>query len=124
MLGLSCGEGEGVVTDFDALAAVTKRGDPDFTRDEFGNPRLEMCPVTGVDGPCEWYCTRPAGHTGRHVAGTGRIVAGAWGNGEVAPCASCNRDTGSDAVCWCTEDCQMRWITAERAREASNGEAA
>lgn len=55
-------------------ADTCQPGDPDPTR-----PIPGYCAGISIDGT-DLECTRPAGHGGQHVAGTGDRVAGVWPN--------------------------------------------
>ena len=54
-------------------------------------PDFASAEVTEGVPACEnqdvgWACTRAAGHSGRHMAGTGRAVVAAWpGTGRPTP---------------------------------------
>lgn len=51
-------------------------GDPDPTG--IGIPEELLCPRMYEDGQDEFFCTREAGHDGRHVAGDGDEVLAVW----------------------------------------------
>jgi len=52
-----------------------KVGDPDPT------PPPRVARYCGEATPDEVFvCTWPAGHTGQHVAGTGKTIAAVWGD--------------------------------------------
>lgn len=52
-------------------------GDPDWT--DTGLPDELMCPeVYQPGGRTEYFCTREAGHDGRHVAGDSEIIVAVW----------------------------------------------
>ncbi len=49
-------------------------GEPDWTRAELNDANAEMC----RQAYARFQCTRSAGHSGHHVAGTGVVIACTW----------------------------------------------
>lgn len=57
-------------------------GGPDPTPREVGHPGYRGAPcgssVTYVWVPATYWCTRPCGHGGLHIAGDGQVIRAVW----------------------------------------------
>lgn len=54
---------------------------PDWTFLDWGRPcRATLNALAGERGSTSFECTRFAGHTGRHAAGTGARIVAVWGD--------------------------------------------